>query len=119
MGVEFPKSLLPLRPARVREPLGRRLSGRQGTGALLTGFLTGLDQQSGFLQPSDAPRLGMVLIDLMAAWLAQELDGPADTDGSGWDAYPMADEYAPGKFYVVWEYDTSRIEVAKLDISNL
>ncbi|WP_405644042.1 sialidase family protein [Streptomyces sp. NBC_00019] len=57
------------------------------------------------------------------SWLTAKpfADGPADTtsDGSGWDAYPMADEYAPGKFYVVWEYDTSRIKVAKLDISDL
>lgn len=74
VGVEFPKSLLPLPPSQVKELLGRRLSGRQGTGALLTGFLTGLNQQSDFLQPSDAPRLGMVLIDLMAAWLGQELE---------------------------------------------
>ena len=74
VGVEFPKALLPLPPARVRELLGRRLSGRQGTGALLAGFLTGLDRQSAFLQPSDAPRLGMVLIDLLAAWLAQEVE---------------------------------------------
>lgn len=74
VGVEFPKAMLPLPPARVRELLGRRLSGRQGTGALLTGFLTGLDQQSDSLQPTDAPRLGMVLLDLMAAWLAQELE---------------------------------------------
>ncbi|CAM5390638.1 sialidase family protein [Streptomyces aurantiogriseus] len=40
------------------------------------------------------------------------------TTGAGWDTYPMADEYAPGKFYVVWEFDTSRIKVNKLDISD-
>ncbi|MCX4700912.1 helix-turn-helix domain-containing protein [Streptomyces sp. NBC_01373] len=74
VGVDFSKALLPLPPARVRELLGRRLSGREGTGALLTGFLTGLDQQSDFLQPSDAPRLGMVLVDLLAAWFAHLLE---------------------------------------------
>ncbi|SER80521.1 AraC-binding-like domain-containing protein [Streptomyces sp. yr375] len=40
VGMEFPKTLLPMPPARVRELLGRRLPGREGTGALLTGFLT-------------------------------------------------------------------------------
>ncbi|MGW0810891.1 sialidase family protein [Nonomuraea sp. NPDC002799] len=48
-------------------------------------------------------------------------DGPAVTDtgtGAGWDTYAMADEYAPGKFYVTWEHDTSGIKVSKLDISD-
>jgi AraC-like DNA-binding protein len=77
VGVDFPKALLPLSPDRVRELLGRRLSGREGTGALLTGFLTGLHRESGSLQPSDAPRLGLVLLDLLSAWLAQALDAEA------------------------------------------
>ncbi|MGW7209720.1 sialidase family protein [Streptomyces sp. NPDC054837] len=42
---------------------------------------------------------------------------PAGT-GAGWDTYPMADEYAPGKFFVTWEFDTTRIKVNKLDISD-
>ncbi|AVV42713.1 AraC family transcriptional regulator [Streptomyces sp. ID05-04B] len=74
VGVEVPKSLLPLPSARVRDLLGRRLSGREGPGALLTGFLSGLDQQAASLRPADAPRLGMVLVDLLAAWLAHELE---------------------------------------------
>ncbi|WP_416985914.1 exo-alpha-sialidase [Streptomyces sp. T028] len=63
-----------------------------------------------------------------AAWSAAKLfaDGPSSeldpdqqgTTGAGWDTYPMADEYAPGKFYVAWEFDTSRIKVNKLDISD-
>ncbi|MEV1067294.1 AraC family transcriptional regulator [Streptomyces sp. NPDC050263] len=77
VGVDFPKALLPLSPDRIRPLLGRRLSGREGTGALLTGFLAGLDQQSEFLQPSDAPRLGVVLVDLLAAWFAQVLEAEA------------------------------------------
>ncbi|MGW7166497.1 sialidase family protein [Streptomyces sp. NPDC054884] len=48
--------------------------------------------------------------------------GPNDPtpagDGAGWDAYPMADEFAPGKFFVVWEHDTSAILVSTLDISD-
>ncbi|MFI7410058.1 exo-alpha-sialidase [Streptomyces sp. NPDC049627] len=46
-----------------------------------------------------------------------EVDSPGTT-GEGWDTYAMADEYAPGKFFVVWEYDTSRIKVNRLDISD-
>ncbi|WP_405954948.1 AraC family transcriptional regulator [Streptomyces phaeochromogenes] len=74
VAVDFPKALLPLSPDRVRELLGRRLSGREGTGSLLTEFLIGLDRQADFLQPSDAPRLGTVLINLLSAWFAQVLD---------------------------------------------
>ncbi|MEV3974637.1 helix-turn-helix domain-containing protein [Streptomyces sp. NPDC050698] len=74
VGVDFPKALLPLPPARVRQLLARRLSGREGVGALLTGFLTGLQQQADTLQPLDAPRLGAVLIDLLSAWFAQVLE---------------------------------------------
>ena len=74
VAVDFPKSLLPLSPDRVRELLGRRLSGREGTGSLLTEFLIGLDRQSPSLQPSDAPRLGSVLLDLLSAWFAHVLD---------------------------------------------
>ena len=74
VGVDFPKALMPVSPNRVRELLGRRLSGREATGALLTAFLTGLDRESGSLRPSDAPRLGVVLVDLLSAWFAQVLD---------------------------------------------
>ncbi|MBP5867441.1 AraC family transcriptional regulator [Streptomyces sp. LBUM 1485] len=71
---DLPKTLLPLPPARITQLLGRRLPGRQGVGPLLTGFLTGLEQQAESLQPADAPRLGTVLIDLLAAWFAQVLE---------------------------------------------
>ncbi|MEU6254033.1 sialidase family protein [Streptomyces sp. NPDC047043] len=61
-----------------------------------------------------------------AAWSAAKLfangssNDEVDTAGTGrgWDTYAMADEYAPGKFYVVWEFDTTRIKVNKLDISD-
>lgn len=77
VGVDFHKSLLPLPPRRVRELLGRRLPGQEGTGALLTGFLTGLDREAESLRPADAPRLGTVLLDLLAAWFAQVLEAEA------------------------------------------
>lgn len=59
-----------------------------------------------------------------AAWSAAKdfANGsdPEDTAGTGkgWDNYPMADEYAPGKFWVVWEFDTTRIKMKRLDISG-
>ncbi|MGW2044712.1 helix-turn-helix domain-containing protein [Streptomyces sp. NPDC001858] len=74
VGVDFPKALLPLPADRVRVLLGRPLSGREGMGALLTGFLTGIEREADFLQPSDAPRLGTVLLDLLSAWFAQALE---------------------------------------------
>ncbi|MDX3752588.1 helix-turn-helix domain-containing protein [Streptomyces sp. AK08-02] len=77
VGLDIPKALLPLPPHRVRELLNRRLSGQEGIGALLADFLTGLDLQADTLQPSDAPRLGKVVLDLTSAWLAQLLDAEA------------------------------------------
>ncbi|WP_405736151.1 AraC family transcriptional regulator [Streptomyces sp. NBC_01537] len=77
MGVDCPKELLPIPPDRVRELLGRGQSGREGLGALLTEFLVGLERQAEALQPSDGPRLGTVVLDLMSAWFAQVLDAEA------------------------------------------
>ncbi|MFH8881659.1 sialidase family protein [Streptomyces californicus] len=47
-------------------------------------------------------------------------DGPRVTagTGTGWDTYAMADEYAPGRYFVVWEHDTSAIRVNRLDVSD-
>ncbi|MER5209157.1 helix-turn-helix domain-containing protein [Streptomyces sp. NPDC002838] len=72
VGVEVPKVLLPVPPH--RELLGRRLSAREGIGALLKDFLTGLDRQADTVRPSDAARLGTVLLDLLSAWIAQVLE---------------------------------------------
>ncbi|WP_055534958.1 AraC family transcriptional regulator, partial [Streptomyces graminilatus] len=77
MAVDFPKALLPLPPDRVRELLGRALPGQTGVGALLADFVVGLDRQADTLQPSDAPRLGRVVLDLMSAWFAQLLEAEA------------------------------------------
>ncbi len=58
--------------------LGRGISGREGTSALLADFLLGLDRQAALLGPAEAPRLGTVVVDLVAAWLARELDAEAE-----------------------------------------
>ncbi|MBZ3901281.1 MULTISPECIES: helix-turn-helix domain-containing protein [Streptomyces] len=77
VGVDFPKALLPLPPDRVRELLGRGLPGKEGLGGLLADFLTGLDRQAESLRPSDAPRLGTVVLDLLSAWFAHALEAEA------------------------------------------
>ncbi|MFD4261428.1 helix-turn-helix domain-containing protein [Streptomyces sp. NPDC058534] len=71
VGVDFPKTLLPLPENRVRPLLGQGLSGREGMGAILAGYLTGLAQEAKALQPRNAAPLGAVVIDLVSAWLAQ------------------------------------------------
>ncbi|MEU8921956.1 AraC family transcriptional regulator [Kitasatospora sp. NPDC048545] len=77
VGIDFPTCLLPLPPQRLRELLGRGFSGREGTSALLADFLVGLDRQAALLGDAEAPRLGTVVVDLVAAWLARELDAEA------------------------------------------
>ncbi|MEU4875227.1 helix-turn-helix domain-containing protein [Streptomyces sp. NPDC021608] len=76
-GVDIPKDMLPLPPQRVRELLNRPVSGHEGLGALLADFLVGVGRQTENLQPSDAPRVGRVVVDLMAAWICQLLDAEA------------------------------------------
>jgi hypothetical protein len=46
-------------------------------------------------------------------------DGVRETTGAarGWDVYASADEYSPGKFFVVWEHNQTSIKVSKLDVS--
>ncbi|MGF1425409.1 AraC family transcriptional regulator [Kitasatospora sp. LaBMicrA B282] len=77
VGVDFPAALLPLPPRQLRDLLGRGFSGREGTPALLAEFLVGLDRQAALLGPGEAPRLGTVVVDLVAAWLARELAAEA------------------------------------------
>lgn len=47
-------------------------------------------------------------------------DGPRLTTGAarGWDVYASAEEYAPGRFFVVWEHNQTVIKVARLDITR-
>ncbi|MFF8288993.1 AraC family transcriptional regulator [Streptomyces sp. NPDC016309] len=77
VGVDLPKSLLPLPPRQAERLLGHGLSVRNGTGALLADFLTGLERQADTLRPADAARLGTVTLDLVAAFFAHALDAEA------------------------------------------
>ncbi|MBO3748206.1 exo-alpha-sialidase [Streptosporangiaceae bacterium NEAU-GS5] len=47
-------------------------------------------------------------------------DGRRLTAGAarGWDVYASADEYAPGRYFVVWEHNQTNIRVAKLDLTD-
>ncbi|MBD0734780.1 helix-turn-helix domain-containing protein [Streptomyces sp. CBMA29] len=77
VGVEIPKVLLPLPQHRLDKVIGRHITGREGVGALLAQFLTQLAADTVPYAPSDGPRLGAVLVDLVAALLAHALDAEA------------------------------------------
>ncbi|MFE3501794.1 helix-turn-helix domain-containing protein [Kitasatospora sp. NPDC059160] len=77
VGVDFPAELLPLPPHRLRDLLGRAFSAREGSAALLSQFLVGLDRQATALRPAEAARLGTIVVDLVAAWVAGELEAEA------------------------------------------
>jgi len=70
-----PKALLSLPRDGVGRVMSRPLSGRAGVGALFAGFVTRLATDTSFYRPSDGPRLGTVLIDLMSGLFAHALDG--------------------------------------------
>ncbi|MFE2413898.1 helix-turn-helix domain-containing protein [Kitasatospora sp. NPDC059408] len=74
VGIDIPQSLLPVPGCLLRDLLGRRLPANEGSGALLAEFLLGLDRQAPTLQPAELSRLGTVVVDLVAAWIARELD---------------------------------------------
>ncbi|MQS16237.1 AraC family transcriptional regulator [Streptomyces kaniharaensis] len=74
LGIDIPQPLLPVPGCLVRDLLGRGLSANVGSGAVLAHFLIGLERQAHTLQPAEAARLGTVVVDLVAAWIARELD---------------------------------------------
>ncbi|MGA5700578.1 helix-turn-helix domain-containing protein [Peterkaempfera bronchialis] len=77
VGIEVPKVLLPLPRHKVDRVIGQRMSGREGIGALLAQFVTQLAASTDSYQPADAPRIGGVLSDLVAALFAHVLDADA------------------------------------------
>ncbi|MFE2232272.1 AraC family transcriptional regulator [Streptomyces sp. JL2001] len=77
VAVDFPRALLPIPPWQLRDLGGIGLSAREGMGALLADFLLGLGGQADVLRPSDAPRLGATVLDLVSAWLAHTLEAEA------------------------------------------
>ncbi|WP_404954761.1 helix-turn-helix domain-containing protein [Streptomyces sp. 147326] len=75
--IHFPGALLPLPPAGLDRLAGERLSGREGIGPLLTDFLVRLVRDARHYRPADTARLGGILLDLLTALLAHELDTAA------------------------------------------
>nr|WP_241779837.1 helix-turn-helix domain-containing protein [Streptomyces natalensis] len=73
-GVFVPREMLSLPTKGVEQLVNRRMSGREGVGALLAQFLTQVCRDSGSYRPSDGPRLGTVALDLVNTLLAHTLD---------------------------------------------
>ncbi|MEU8783779.1 helix-turn-helix domain-containing protein [Streptomyces sp. NPDC048637] len=73
IGLALPKELLALAGKGADKLLGQRLSGREGFGALLAQFLTRITTDTGSFQPSDGPQLGTIVLDLVSALFAHEL----------------------------------------------
>ncbi|MDF2052227.1 helix-turn-helix domain-containing protein [Arthrobacter sp. Cr_A7] len=73
MVVMFPRALLRLPERPVSALTARRVSGRQGIGALLSPFLVGLGRQLTASNPAVNVHLGDTLLDLLAATFAEQL----------------------------------------------
>ncbi|TDC51000.1 helix-turn-helix domain-containing protein [Actinomadura sp. KC345] len=78
VGVEIPKDLVALPRKSADRAVDRRLSGREGVGALLSDFVTRLCTDTDSYAPTDGPRLGTVLADLASALFAHTLDAERD-----------------------------------------
>ena len=74
VGVDIPKKLLTLPRRHADRMAGLRLSGREGIGALLSGFLVQLTENPGGYSASDEPRLALALGDLVSALFAHTLE---------------------------------------------
>lgn len=74
IGVEVPKALLPLPPQTAGRVIGRRISAREGMGALLATFLDQVTKDSRSYGAADGPRLSGVLADLIASLFAGVLE---------------------------------------------
>ncbi|QPK50793.1 AraC family transcriptional regulator [Streptomyces gardneri] len=74
IGVEVPKTLLPLPARTAGQVIGKHISSRHGVGALLATFLDQVASDSHSYEPSDGPRLSTVLADLVASLFAGVLE---------------------------------------------
>ncbi|MFB7944440.1 helix-turn-helix domain-containing protein [Kitasatospora phosalacinea] len=74
LGIDFPSALLPVPPHLLRPLLGRGYRPREGTAALIPDFLLSLDRQAAAMGPASVGRLGPVVVDLVSAWLTEELE---------------------------------------------
>ncbi|MFK4186911.1 helix-turn-helix domain-containing protein [Streptomyces sparsogenes] len=74
IGIEVPKNVVPMPLDHVDQLVTHPLSGREGFGALLAGFVTQLVSDADSYRSSDGPLLQGILIDLVSALLAGELE---------------------------------------------
>lgn len=81
--VAVPRHLIPIRSDTFRRLVAVRISGREGLGALLARHLIGTVRNTVDFTMADAVRLGTVVVDLLAALCAHELEAvsalPAET----------------------------------------
>jgi AraC-like DNA-binding protein len=75
--VAFPRTLLPLPTAMVRRLTNKILPGRTGIGVLFSEVLARLISDGDQYRTADAPRLGAVVIDLLAVLLTEEYTAAA------------------------------------------
>ncbi|MFD4576123.1 helix-turn-helix domain-containing protein [Streptomyces sp. NPDC058417] len=85
VGLEIPRAQVPLPGDRADQVMGRRITARRGTGALLAQFLHQIAADTSAYRPADGPRLATVAADLVAAVFAHALDAesalPPETRG--------------------------------------
>nr|WP_306959338.1 helix-turn-helix domain-containing protein [Streptomyces afghaniensis] len=74
MGADVAKAGFPLPAPWMDQLLTQRLPGREGAGALLSGFLLQVTHDTGSYRSSDGPRLGAALLELLTALFAHHLD---------------------------------------------
>lgn len=74
---QVPRTLIPFSGDKADRLLATSMSGREGIGALLAQFLTRLATDATSYKPTDAPRLGMILLDLLTALIAHHTDTAA------------------------------------------
>lgn len=83
IGVEIPRAAVALPADQAHRAVGRRISGREGMGALLAGLLVQLTSDTSPYRAADAERLGSIVTDLVTAVFAHALDAeshlPPDT----------------------------------------
>jgi AraC-like DNA-binding protein len=74
IAIVFPRSLVPLRRDEVDRLTAVTISGRQGTGAVVSTLARSLADQLPNSDPAEGARLGTAVLDLFAAVLAGRLD---------------------------------------------
>ncbi|MFD8260749.1 AraC-like ligand-binding domain-containing protein [Streptomyces griseoluteus] len=75
--LQLPRTLLPLKANRLRSLIARPLSGTEGVGALLAGYLRQIIADTHSYTPADGSRLASVAVDLLTAVCAHQLDAEA------------------------------------------